>query len=148
MLVFNTSLSKQFFIFLDVLKKCWSRLGDKQNAYWGHLYLTMDTNKSKSVSNKSISDKSIFHEPKANPKCINWKPIISIFAYFWNSISRSLSDYSWTRTHSHLVHKRTLNHLAKSVKWLSCVVGTFLYGAFDCIFLSCYLGVSEWMHTL
>ena len=25
----------------------------------------------------------------------------------------SLSDYNWTRTHNHLVHKRTLNHLAK-----------------------------------
>ena len=26
---------------------------------------------------------------------------------------RSLSDCNWTRTHNHLVHKRTLNHLAK-----------------------------------
>ena len=25
----------------------------------------------------------------------------------------SLSDCNWTRTHNHLVHKRTLNHLAK-----------------------------------
>ena len=27
----------------------------------------------------------------------------------------SLSDCNWTRTHNHLVHKRTLNHLAKLV---------------------------------
>ena len=27
-----------------------------------------------------------------------------------------LSDCNWTRTHNHLVHKRTLNHLAKLVK--------------------------------
>ena len=27
-------------------------------------------------------------------------------------------------------------------KWLSCVVSTYLYGAFDCIFLSCYVRVS------
>ena len=24
-----------------------------------------------------------------------------------------LSDWNWTRTHNHLVHKRTLNYLAK-----------------------------------
>ena len=43
------------------------------------------------------------------------------------------SDCNWIRTHNHLVHKRTLNHLAKLAKWLSCVVSTYLYGAFDCI---------------
>ena len=26
------------------------------------------------------------------------------------------SDCNWTRTHNHLVHKRTLNHLAKLAK--------------------------------
>ena len=31
----------------------------------------------------------------------------------------SLSDCNWTRTDYHLVHKRTLNHLAKMTKWLS-----------------------------
>ena len=36
---------------------------------------------------------------------------------------------NWTRTHNHLVHKRTLNHLAKLARWLSCVVSTYLYGA-------------------
>ena len=50
-----------------------------------------------------------------------------------------LSDCNWTRTHNHLVHKRTLNHLAKLAKWLSCVVSLYLYGAFDCIFLSCHV---------
>ena len=29
------------------------------------------TKKPKSVSNKCVSSKSIFYEPKANPKCIN-----------------------------------------------------------------------------
>ena len=47
-----------------------------------------------------------------------------------------LSDSDVTRTHNHLVRKRTLNHLAKLAKWLSCVVSTFLYGAFDCMLLS------------
>ena len=37
----------------------------------------------------------------------------------WN-----LSDSNGIRTHSHLVRKRTLNHLAKLAKWLSCVVST------------------------
>ena len=43
-----------------------------------------------------------------------------------------------TRTHNHLGHKQTLNHLAKLGKRLRCVVSTYLYGAFDCIFLSCH----------
>ena len=33
----------------------------------------------------------------------------------------------------HLVRKRTLNHLAKLSKWLSCALSTYLYGAFDCM---------------
>ena len=60
----------------------------------------------------------------------------------------SLSDCSRTPTYNHLVHKRTLNHLAKLAKWLSCVVSTYLYGAFDCMFSSCHIRVLEWMHTL
>ena len=59
-----------------------------------------------------------------------------------------LSDCNWTRTHNHLVRKRTLNHLAKLTKWLSWVVSTYLYGAFDCMFLSCHVRVSEWIYTL
>ena len=54
-----------------------------------------------------------------------------------------LSDCNWTRTQNHLVCKRTLNHLAKLTKWLSCVLSTYLYGAFDCISLSCHVRVSE-----
>ena len=65
-----------------------------------------------------------------------------------NGTGRLLSDCNWTRTHNHLVHKQTLNHLAKLAKWLSCVVSTYLYGAFDCMFLSCHVRVSEWIHTL
>ena len=30
----------------------------------------------------------------------------------------SLSDCNWTRTHNHLVHKRTLNHLAKQARFV------------------------------
>ena len=60
----------------------------------------------------------------------------------------SLSDCNWTRTHSHLVHKRTLNSLAKLAKWLSCVVSTYLHDVFDCMFLSCHTRVSNWIYTL
>ena len=48
---------------------------------------------------------------------------------------RSLSDCNWTQTKNHLVQKRTLNHLPKLVKWLSCVLSAYLYRAFDCMFL-------------
>ena len=59
-----------------------------------------------------------------------------------------LSDWNWTRIHNHLVYKRTFNHLAKLAKWLSCFVSTYLYVAFDCMFLWCHVRVSEWIHTL
>ena len=42
----------------------------------------------------------------------------------------SLSDCNWNRTHEDLNRKRTLNHLAKLAKWLSCVMSTYLYSAF------------------
>ena len=46
-----------------------------------------------------------------------------------------LIDSIGTWTHNHLVCKRTLNHLAKLAKWLSCAVSSYLYGGFDCILL-------------
>ena len=49
------------------------------------------------------------------------------------------------RTHNHLVCKWTLKYLAKLAKWLSCVVSTYLYGAFDCM-LSCHVRGSEWIY--
>ena len=42
---------------------------------------------------------------------------------------------------------QTLSHLAKLPKWWSCVVNPYLYGAFDCMFSSCHVRVSEWIHT-
>ena len=62
--------------------------------------------------------------------------------------SWSLSDWTWTRTQNDLVRTRTLNHSVELAKWLSCVLSTYLYGAFDCMFLLCHVRVSEWIHTL
>ena len=56
--------------------------------------------------------------------------------------------YNGTQTHNHLVRKRTLNHLAQLAKWLSCVMSIYLYGAFDCMFLSLHVCISEWIYTL
>ena len=76
--------------------------------------------------------------------CLNVKQLLA-----WNRRETwRLSDCNWTRTQNHLVCKRTLNHLAKLSKWLSCVVSTYLYGAFDFMFLSCQVRISEWIHTL
>ena len=61
-----------------------------------------------------------------------------------------LSNCNETRTHNHLVCKRTLNHLAKLTKWLNWFVNTYLYGGLDCTGgpeLN-WLEVSEWIHTL
>ena len=49
-----------------MLKTSRGRLGDKQNVYYDICINPWPTQESKSVSNKSI-----FHESKANPKCIN-----------------------------------------------------------------------------
>ena len=76
--------------------------------------------------------------------CLNVKEYLG---WYRHDIS-SLSDCNETRTHKHLVCKRTLNHLAKLTKWLSCVVSTYLYGAFNCMFLSCHVRILEWIHTL
>ena len=53
------------------------------------------------------------------------------------------NDCNWTRTQNHLARKRTLNHMAKLAKGLCCVLSTYLYGAFDCMFFSCHVRVSE-----
>ena len=36
-----------------------------------------------------------------------------------NKTKHTLSDCNWTRTHNHLVRKRTLNHLFSLAKWLN-----------------------------
>ena len=49
--------------------------------------------------------------------CLNVKELLA-----WNRRDVwGLIDSNGIRTHNHLVRKRKLNHLAKLVKWLSCV---------------------------
>ena len=60
----------------------------------------------------------------------------------------SLSDCNDTGTHNHLVCQWALNHLAKLTKCLSRILSPYLYGRFDCMFLSCHVGVSEWIAKL
>ena len=60
----------------------------------------------------------------------------------------SLSDSNGSRAHKHLICKWTLNLLAEPTEWLSRILSTYLYRAFDCMFLSCHVQVWEWIHTL
>ena len=54
--------------------------------------------------------------------CLNVKELLAQSRHkIW-----SLSDCNWTRAHNHLVHKWTLNHLAKLTKRLSFTVSTYL----------------------
>ena len=62
--------------------------------------------------------------------------------------TQHLSDSNGIWTHNHLDRKRTLNHLAKMTKWLSCVLSAYLYDPFDCVLLSCHVQVLEWIYTL
>ena len=50
------------------------------------------------------------------------------------------------RIRNHLVRKRSLNHLAKLAKWVSCVMSTYLCGASDCMLWLCHVQVSEWIY--
>ena len=85
-------------------------------------------------------------KPRSSFKCLEI-PLCLLEKSTKVNNNKLLSDCNGTRTHNHLIRKRTLNHLAKLAKWLSCVVNTYLYGAFDCMFLSCHVRVSEWIHT-
>ena len=51
-----------------------------------------------------------------------------------------------SRNTNSLVRKWSLKHLAKLTKWLSWIVSTYLYGAFDSMLLSSHVRVSEWIH--
>ena len=76
--------------------------------------------------------------------CLNVKKVLSWYRRnIW-----SLSDCNRTWSHKNLFRKQTLNHLATLAKLLSCVVNNYLYGAFDWMFLSCHVRISEWIHIL
>ena len=60
----------------------------------------------------------------------------------------ALSGCNGIWTYNGLLCKRTLNHLAKLAKRMRCVESTYLYGAFDCVFLSCRIRVLEWIYTM
>ena len=72
----------------------------------------------------------------------------SFFEAPFFSFFRSLIHCNWTPTCCHLVDKWTLKHLAKLAKWISFFVSTYLYGAFDCMYFSCHVRISEWTDTL
>ena len=65
-----------------------------------------------------------------------------------NCRRKELGDEVTATGLKHRTHNRILNHLGKLTKWLSWVVSIYLYGTFDCMFLSCHIRVSEWIHTL
>ena len=78
---------------------------------------------------------------RVNPHSIVCMNVEELLAWSRRNIW-SLSDSNVIRTHNHLVRKRRLNHLAKLAKSLSCVVSTYLYGAFDSMLLSCHVPVT------
>ena len=77
----------------------------------------------------------------------SWLNVKETFAQSRREIWR-WSDCNWSQTQNCLVLKRTLNHLVKQAKWSTCVLTTYMYTAFDSMFFSCDVRVSEWIHTL
>ena len=76
----------------DVLKTSWRHLAKRlENMSWRRLKEVLETNKSKCAylwSSKSAFNKS--DKSKANPKCIDLNPIISILFSSWNTSSISI----------------------------------------------------------
>ena len=65
--------------------------------------------------------------------CLNVKELLARSRrHIW-----SLNDSNEIWTNNLLICKRTLNRLVKMTIWLSCVVSTYLYGAFECMLLLC-----------
>ena len=87
---------------------------------------------------------SVFQSESTLYSCMNVKEFLArsrLEIWRW-------SDCYWSQTQKHLALKQTLNHLAKLARWSNCVLRTCLYNAFDWMFLSCHLRVSEWINTL
>ena len=85
----------------------------------------------------------VFQSESTLYSCLNVKEFLALSRH---KICSFLAC-DWTRTHNHWVHKRTLYHFAIMAKWLRCVVSTYLYAAFDCMFLTCQVCVSEWIRS-
>ena len=58
-------------------------------------------------------------------------------------VTYSKQDSNGIPTHNHLVYKQVLNHLAKLIKQLSCVMSTYLYGVLDYMLSSRYVCASK-----
>ena len=83
---------------------------------------------------------------RMNPHSIAWLNVKELLARIRCQIC--LKESNDIRSHNHFVRQGTINHLAKVAKWLSCLLSTYLYGAFDIMLLSCHVRVSEWTNTL
>ena len=73
------------------------------------------------------------------------------YAFLRNSLIKTgvILKIKWLQqdwTHSHLVWKWILNHLATLTKWLSYVVFTYMYDVFDCVYLLCHMSNCEWIY--
>ena len=84
---------------------------------------------------------------RVNPHSIVWMNVKELLARSRCHIS-TLSNNNEIRIQNLLVRKRTHHHLAKLIKWLNCVVSNYLYGAFECMILSCHVQLLEWIHLL
>ena len=131
----NMKFFLQIYLLIQTVTACWLT----EMPSWRASQLTMynTTVRCYRVTYAFQSDSTLYI-------CLNVKELLAGNRRdIWSS-----SNCNGTRTYNHLVRKRTLNHLAKMVKLLSYVVSAYLYGAFDCMLLSCHVRISEWTHTL
>ena len=92
-------------------QRLWSKhLNTQDNVY---LQFQKVSNQPRTLTRKSVKsvEREISNQVKDNPKAF-WKYVNNK----WKYKVKIPSDCNGTRTHNHLVHRRTLNHLARLAK--------------------------------
>ena len=126
-----TALERRTTLFLSELSTIWSNWPNDWAVFWVLIYTVHLTECSCHLMYASHGEYTLYIR-------MNVKELL---ARNRREIWRG-SDCNGTQTQNHLVLKWTFNHLVKLPKRLSCVLSTYMYGAFYSIFSSCHVRVS------
>ena len=116
---------------LGILNTKYQQLSNSWNICWNWLYVVIMSHTCFRVNLHSI---------------VAWmskNPLLKT-----GGISEVLKGSNRIPAHNHLVHKQVLNHLAKLIKQLSCVMSTYLYGVLDYMLSSCHVRASKWNNII
>ena len=119
-----TGLAPTIIYFINKHSTIWSNWANDCAEFWVVICMVLLTVCSYHFTQAFQSESTLYI-------CLNVKKILPQNSRdIW-----SLIDCIESQTHNHLLHKRSLNHLAKLTKWFTWDVSSYMYGAFECIFL-------------